>query len=78
MDIEAWQSKNTTAVISVENTSLKCPALKCTKEFILETNHMDVISVDCAFLKSQTLKATREFTQERKPMDVISVDNTSL
>ena len=78
MNKEAWQRKNTTAVISVENTSLPSLHWKHTREFTLERNPMDVISVDNTSLECHTLKHTREFTLERNPMDVISVRNTSL
>ena len=65
-------------VISVENTSLKCPTSKHIREFTLERNPMGVISVDNTSLKCQALKHIREFILERNLMDVISVDNTSL
>ena len=40
-------------VMSVDNTSLKCPALKDTKESTLNRNHMVVISVDTISLKAR-------------------------
>ena len=46
-------------VISVDNTSLQCPALKDTREFTLERNHMDVISVENISLKCPNLNYIR-------------------
>ena len=57
-------------VISVDNTSLKCTALKDIREFTLERNPMSVISVDDISLKCPTLKHIREFTKGRNPFIV--------
>ena len=52
-------------VISVDNTSLYCSALKNTREFTQGRNPMDVISVRNSSLGYPTLKDTRKLTLER-------------
>ena len=46
MNKEAWLNQNTTAVTSVENTSLEWTTLKYTSEFTLEKDHTTVTSVE--------------------------------
>ena len=63
-------------VISVDNSSLGCQALKDTRKCTLERNLIAIICVDNTLLKYPTLKTKREFTKASK--NVITVVKASL
>ena len=62
------------AVTSAENTSLKSPILKATREFTLERNSMGVIIVENTSLKCPALKHTRKFTLMIKHLILMCVE----